>query len=216
MSELNPKALEAAVYEADSKNTMMMTWKEQIAAIIQAYNDEAGLLERRKYDDMVRALMHDNDEARREAEELKGAYQQADDNLCKEIDARVKSQDEADERGKQLAALREAVELIADLPVAHITPLRMRNLRTVFADTAKAAALHQPVDDEHVVVSKKALAPFERWERDHLSGGINWVPDAYLLSGAMAGPPDLTAGDIRRLCVAAPAEAKPEASEGTE
>ena len=99
MSELNPKALEAAVYEADSKNTMMMTWKEQIAAIIQAYNDEAGLLERRKYDDMVRALMHDNDEARREAEELKGAYQQSDDNLCKEIDARVKSQDEADERG---------------------------------------------------------------------------------------------------------------------
>lgn len=58
----------------------------------------------------------------------------------------------AEERGRYVAALREAVELVVDLPIALITPLRMRNLRQVFADTAKAAEQYQLVDDEHVVV----------------------------------------------------------------
>jgi len=175
---------------------------------IQAYKDEAGLVERSALESVE--------------EEMAGVERALDTSIKDGLrwsQERDQAREEAEELGKQLAALRVALyELLREHECLLISigndgsrlSIWHKKAHATLAATAKAAAQYQPVPESCVVVSKRALAPFERWVRDHLSDGINWVPDAYLLSGALAGPPDLTAGDIRRLC----APAKPEPEDG--
>lgn len=109
--------------------------------------DAADLVERRKYDDMVRALMHDNDKARREAEERipRHVYDEVHD-LNEKL-------------AKQLAALREALgwlldevegylETRPDDPIDHQTKLA----RAVLTDTGRGATQWVRVPEGHVVV----------------------------------------------------------------
>ena len=129
---LNPKVLEAA--ENAFAPQLSDDMKAHLHRAVERAVAVADLVEHRELNE---ALVERN-EARGEA-----------DIVTKERD---RARREAEELGKQLAALHEAVELIADLPIAHITPLRMQNLRTVFTDTAKAAALYQRVPKSSVVV----------------------------------------------------------------
>ena len=143
---LDPKALKAAgeVYLSEQVEIQapgQLDWAtSEISSAIQAFIDhpDSGLVERRKYDDMVRTALRDNNEARQEA----------------------------DKQGKQLAALREAVELVVDLPIRHITPLRMRNLRTALTDTAEAAEGWVKVPEGRIIVSLSAVVGAVKLGRD--------------------------------------------------
>ena len=256
--ELDKAALEAAK-DALWYNSPLGS-QINLASAIQAYKDEAGLVDRSLFTSFVDSILHGDDEhwdwlmecrdnalAGKPVPPPRG--QGRAESAEKERDEARLARDElhaaqhreylqVKELGKQLAALREALdELLIDL-CKLVGPLYAReNLpvddmpsiakaRAALTDTAKAAALYQRVSKGFCVVpvepTEKMLKPYD---------GTGIIPPrntralaVSLWKAMLAAAPVLSSGlqsseaDLRtaKAEALAKAEAKPEAGEGTE
>ncbi len=113
----------------------------------------------------------------------------------------------ADERGRYVAALREALEQLSDFApwggtdFAAFTKWVQQTATAAISDTAQAAALYRPVDGEHVVVpvepTEKMLKPYD---------GTGIIPPRNTRALAIS---------LWKAMLAAAPVAKPQAGEGT-
>lgn len=195
-------------------------WMGKAETAIEAYKAEAGLVER-KLQHMSRrqmsanvvneTVMHERDEARRELTDLQADIARHIEAVSKEAAAADEATishnimgkkyhaalGEAEELGKQIAALREALWGCVNGPVSG----RVLDLsRAALTATEEAAALYQRVDDEHVVVPR-LITDVQREAAQDASGALIW---------------ETWYDDLYEAAVAAAPVAKPQAGEGTE
>ena len=204
---LDPKALEAA--EDTLWHRTETGGRADLEAAIETFlsHPDCGWVERRKYDDMVRTALRDNDEARREAER---ANTLAD--CC--VDERDEAYKVAKELGKQIAALREALEELLTETIEALSLLQcpggpplndepvIIKANAALTDTAKAAEGWVRVDED----AKQQLAMLRDAGQQFVDGELSVdgfeaaLTDAYdearefqrVLKGWQLMPPKLT------------------------
>ena len=227
MTALAAKTLEIAIEAFE-----LTPADESLAYALSQAIAATDLVEREDYDDLQDNLRsrHDlhirtlagRDEARREAEELRGdrdGLKHMYDTFRKNLEKREAVVETlAETRGKQIAALREALTDIAEAKHTNAT-LMQKTAEIVLTDTAAAAAQWVRVDDEHVVIEAAALEPFIKYIKssdgpvtqfyDHgkseTGPGISAdVPDDFVLSKPSPEIHAITLGHFRALLAAAP------------
>ena len=211
MTELDPKVFEAAVEIFTAKLGPCFHSVGSIdAKLIAAFKetlDAADLVEREDYND------------------LKDTLRSRHDLHIRTLDERDKARRLAAENGKMLAALRAALDQIADHApwggpdVRDYIKWMQGVARAVLTDTEEAAAQWVRVDDEHVVIEAAVLEPFIKYikssdgpvtqfydyGKSETGPGISAdVPDDFVLSKPSPEIHAITLGHFRGLLAAAP------------